>query len=543
MTKFDLPLERRVLGPILSERARTEGSRVYLRHEDRTFSFAETDAFARELARGLASAGIGRKDSVALLLPNCPEFVFSWFALSLLGAVMVPINTSYKQAMLDYVIRDSGVKGLITDRALLPALAGASAEILAQLEWVAVLGGTDAAELPQGTARFIDFDALRQRGEANAEVECDCADVNCVMYTSGTTGASKGAVLSNGAFFGGSLPVIGIVGLERDDVLFTPLPLFHGIAGRQGVYPCLLVGAQVVLGERFSATRFWQQATQSQATVAHTMFNIPAMLKAQPPGQYDRAHRLRYMYNASHDPEFEQRFGVRLAESYGLIETGTVIYTPHPGRKLGSCGRLHDDWEAQLVDERDQPVAAGEAGELILRPRLSGILMQGYLNKPEETLNAIRDGWFHTGDFAHRDGDGWYFFAGRKKERIRRRGENISAWEVEKIAQGHPDVEVCAALPYPSELGDDDVRLAIVLRAGSQLSEERFMDWLQPRMPYFMLPRYVEFLPELPLTPTKKVRKHVLIERGLCPNAWDREQRGYKIERTERAAAAPRETS
>ena len=436
MANFNLPLEQRVLGPILAERARSEGSRIYLRHEGRAFSFAETDRFARDLARGFAGAGIRRRDAVALLLPNSPEFVFAWFGLSLIGAVMVPINTSYKAAMLDYVIGDSGASGLITDRSMLPALAGASAEVLARLEWVAVVGGLDGVELPAGPARFIDFDALRHHGGLDPAATCDFTDVNCVLYTSGTTGASKGAVLSNGAFLGGSLPVIRIVDLGRDDVLFTPLPLFHGIAGRQGVYPCLLVGAQVVLAERFSATRFWQQVTESRATVAHTMFNIPAMLKAQPSGQYDCAHRLRYMYNANHDPDFEARFGVRLAESYGLIETGTVMYTAHPERMPGSCGKAHADWEVRLVDERDQAVDPGEVGELVLRPRFPGVLMQGYLNKPEETRNAIRNGWFHTGDFAHCDGEGWYYFDGRKKERIRRRGENISAWEVEKIAQG-----------------------------------------------------------------------------------------------------------
>jgi crotonobetaine/carnitine-CoA ligase len=261
------------------------------------------------------------------------------------------------------------------------------------------------------------------------------------------------------------------------------------------------------------------------------MFSIPAMLKAQPVSVLERKHKLRLMYNASHDRAFEERFGVPLLEAYGLIETGITIYSPYGERRWGSCGRIHRDWEAVLVDDNDVPVAAGEAGELLLRPKAPWVMMDGYLNKPEATLRALRNLWFHTGDFLVQDADGYFAFAGRQKERIRRRGENISAWEIERIVYGHPDIELCAAIGHPAEVGDDDVRLALTVKGGKSLSPEQLMDWLNDRMPAFMLPRYIDILDKMPLTPTEKVRKSALLEAGLGPAAWDRVQAGYLVGR------------
>src|SRR5690606_1333764 len=249
--------------------------------------------------------------------------------------------------------------------------------------------------------------------------------------------------------------------------------------------------------------------------------------KAQPPSEWDRAHKLRAMYNANFDPEFEERFNVRLVEAYGLTETGLTVYTPWPDRRQGSCGRAHEDFEIRLVDEEGMEVPDGETGELVVRPRLPSIMMDGYINKPEETLKAFKNLWFHSGDYARRDADGYFYFIGRKKERIRRRGENISGFEVERIVGMHPEVAEVAAVAHPASVGEDDVRCVIIRAPGSRLSAEELMDWLHPRMPQFMLPRYIEFVSELPRTPSEKVEKYKLVERGLAEDAWDREAAGY----------------
>jgi crotonobetaine/carnitine-CoA ligase len=328
------------------------------------------------------------------------------------------------------------------------------------------------------------------------------------------------------------------LGINRDDVLFTPLPLFHGLASRLGALPALLAGAHVVIAEKFSATQFWRQVIDCGATIGHTIFTIPPILKAQPPSPLDRAHRLRAMYNANTDPEFEARFNVRLVEAYGLTETGLTIYSPWPERREGSCGRAHADWEIELVDDNGLPVAAGEIGELVCRPRLPSIMMAGYLNKPEETLRTTRDLWFHCGDYARRDADGWFYFSGRKKERIRRRGENVSGFEVERIVGMHPDIAEVAAVAYPAEAGEDDIRCVIIRRSGATLAPAELMDWLQPRMPYFMLPRYIEFVDDMPRTPSAKIEKYKLVEAGLSGAAWDREKAGYRIARSAAKAKA-----
>jgi crotonobetaine/carnitine-CoA ligase len=533
----NLPLERRVLGPILAERARTEGDRPYMTVEGRTWSFREMDAEARALARGLRDLGVRKQEPVAMLLPNGGAFVLSWYACAVIGAIFVPINPSYTGYMLDYILNDSGARGLIVDRTLAPQLLSVPAETLKKLDWVTVVGGLEDLVLHDGPGRYVDYAHLLLARGGNPEQACTFRDIQSVMYTSGTTGPSKGVVIPNGHFFASSCTFLRALGLHRDDVLFTPLPLFHGLASRLGVLPALMVGAHVVIAERFSASQFWRQAAECGATVGHTIFTIPAILKAQPPSEWDRAHRMRAMYNANSDPDFETRFNVRLVEAFGLTETGLTIYTPWPERREGSCGKAHEDWEIALVDDEGLAVNDGETGELVARPKLPSIMMEGYLNKPEETLRTMRNLWFHTGDYAKRDADGYFYFTGRKKERIRRRGENISGFEVERIVGMHPDIAEVAAVPHPAKEGEDDVRCVIIRRADSTLTPENLLDWLQSRMPHFMLPRYVEFVADMPRTPSAKIEKYKLVAQGLSEAAWDRETAGYRLARPAKRAA------
>lgn len=525
-----LPLARRSIGWILAERARTDGPRPYLTADGVTYSFAETERIVRGVARGLASLGIARGDRVAMLLPNGAEFVWTWYATALLGAPMVPINSTYVGALLEYVLTDSGARGLVVHRDLVSALASVDARVRHGLEWIAVVGGTDDLPLPEGPHRWLAFDALAATPGADPEVPCDHRDVQSIMYTSGTTGPSKGVVMPNGHFFASAMVFLRALALTRDDVLFTPLPLFHGLASRLGVLPCLMMGAQVHIAPRFSASHFWQQVCDANATIAHTIFSIPPMLKAQPPSPLETRHRLRAMYNSNYDAEFEARFKVRVVEAYGLTETGLTIYSEWPERRPGSCGKVDADWEAAIVDDDGAPLPAGETGELVCRPKQPTIMMAGYLNKPAETLASIRDLWFHTGDYAYRDADGWIYFSGRKKERIRRRGENISAWEIEKVVNAHPYVAESAAVAHPSPLGEDDVRLVIVPSSHASLDPVELMRWLEARLPPLMLPRYIEFVTAMPRTPSNKVEKYKLIADGLTPAAWDREAAGYRLQ-------------
>ena len=528
---YRLPLERRVIGPILAERARSDGERpcLTLAEEGRTFSFAQADRIVRSVARGLKALGIHRGDRVAMLLPNGAEFIWTWYATALLGAPMVPINSTYSGALLEYVLSDSAARGIVLHRDLAGALGSVVVEVREKLEWVAIAGGMDGVVRPEGPRRYLAFEELLESAGPDPEVPCDHRDIQSIMYTSGTTGASKGVVMPNGHFFASAMVFLRALGLTRDDVLFTPLPLFHGLASRLGVLPCLMVGAHLVLARRFSASQFWEQVCKANATVAHTIFSIPPMLKAQPPSPFERQHKLRAMYNSNYDADFEKRFNVHVVEAYGLTETGLTIYSDWPERRPGSCGKADQDWEVAIVDDAGMPLPAGETGELVCRPKLPHIMMQGYLNKPAETLASIRDLWFHTGDFAYRDAEGWIYFSGRKKERIRRRGENISAWEIEKVVNAHPQVAESAAVAHPSPVGEDDVRLIVVPSAGAKPEPVEFMRWLEERLPPLMVPRYLEFVASMPRTPSNKVEKYKLIADGLTPQAWDRERAGYKL--------------
>jgi crotonobetaine/carnitine-CoA ligase len=520
---YRLPQPLRTLGWILRQRAEEEGNRTYMRIGSSSYSFAETDRSVRAIARGLAARGIGPRDFLAMMLPNAAEFVLTWYAAVLRGAAIVPINPQYRGFLLDAPLRETRTRGMVVHRDLVPALETIDPQVASRLEWVAVVGGLDGVEMPHGLQALAFEDLIASEGD-DPEEPSTYRDIHSVMYTSGTTGPSKGVLISNSQFFSSACVFLRAVALTRDDVLFTPLPLFHGLASRLGVLPALMVGAEVVIGERFSGSQFWRQAAEANATVGHTIFSIPPVLKAQPPGECDRAHRLRCMYNAHHDTEFEERFNVRLVEAYGMTETGLCMFTEYPERRLGSSGRIHEDFEVQLVDEFDNPVPLGEPGEIVLRPKKPFMIMQGYLEKPADTVEAWRNLWFHTGDIARADADGFFYFLDRKKDRIRRRGENVSSWDVENFVGEHPAVAECVALPHPAPGGEDDIRVVAVVRDGVHLTPQDLARWLERRMPRFMLPRYIEFADALPRNPTSKIEKYKLVSQGLGPSAWDRER-------------------
>ena len=347
--------------------------------------------------------------------------------------------------------------------------------------------------------------------------------IQTISFTSGSTGPSKGVLVTNNQALDTACTFIHAMSLTQDDVIYTPFALFHGMSNRLATLPALVVGAHVVVAERFSASGFWKQAAECGATIAQTLNTVTALLKGQPPGPWDRAHKVTRMYNSRYDEEFEARFGVHLVEAYGMTEFGVVTYTPYPERRTFSCGKPHPDWEMRIVDEDDRPVPADEPGEMVFRPREPFLVCAGYARRPDATVEATRNLWFHTGDVARQDEDGFIFFLDRKNERIRRRGENISSFDVELFLSSHPDIRECAVLPHPAEHGEDEVRIIIVKDETSPLDAPALDTWLQGVMPPFMLPRYIEFAGTLPRTQNNKIEKHKLLAAGLGEGAWDRE--------------------
>lgn len=514
---FHIPHEERTLCKLLFQAAELHGNKPFLHVDGRTYSFYETHMKSQAVARGLHTLGVGPQEPVMVMLDNSAEFIFSWFALSLLNAICVPINTAYTGDMLAYATCDVKSRVVITSAGYAAAFANLAPEQRGKLETMVICGAHDGVP----GMKSLSWDALMIETGDQVCAPSTPTDIAFICYTSGTTGPSKGVILPQSLIFQTAQSFISAVGMTAEDIVFTPLPLFHGMSRTMATMPALVLGAQVHIAPRFSATTFWQDVRRANATISTTIFTIPPILNAKPASADDRAHRVRVMFNAHHDPEFEERFNVRLVEAHAMTETGMTVFTPFPERKLGASGRMGDDWESAIVDENDRPVPTGAIGELVLRPKLPGIVMDGYLNKPEATVGAWRNLWFHTGDMMRADDEGYLYFSGRKKERIRRRGENISAYEVETIAIQHPDLVECAVLGVPAGDNEDEVYLVGVLRDAQLLSESELHNWLKGRLPKFMVPRYIEFRESLPKTGSAKIERHTLQKSVPSLAAWD----------------------
>ncbi|MGD9702408.1 MAG: AMP-binding protein [Acidimicrobiia bacterium] len=349
-----------------------------------------------------------------------------------------------------------------------------------------------------------------------------------LLFTSGTTGRSKGCVLSHRYAVRQAELAVEHLGLRADDVLYCPFPLFHLDATVLTVMPALVLGTTAAIGERFSASRFWDEIRSFGATVFDFMGATLAILHKQPPDPRDGDNPARLGWGVplpEFAPTFEDRFGVRLVELYGSTDVGVPIYTPlDEPRRVGSCGRPIPAYDVRLVDENDRQVDVGAVGEIVVRPNEPSLIMHGYYRMPEETLQATRNLWFHTGDLASADDDGFLYFVGRRTDSIRRRGENISAFEVEEAISLHPDVLEVAAFGVPSELSEDDVMVAVVPRPGRHVDPGELASFCESKMARHMVPRYIDIVDALPKTPTEKVEKYRLSSRGLTSTTWDRER-------------------
>lgn len=475
--------------------------------------------------------GVEKGSKVALMLPNCSEFLGIWFACARLGAVEVPVNVNIRGHLLRHIVYHSDTVLMVTRPDYLEALADVLDE-LPTLKTVIVAGGA----LPQDhRKRWERFETLETKGCTAVERAVDPFDPAAIIFTSGTTGPSKGAVLTHTYFlwFGERCADLRMMG--KDEVLYTCLPLFHANAQALTVMPALLRGQTAVLDTHFTASGYWERLRTFGATQFNYIGGMIPILMKQPPDPEDRQHRVTLALGAAAPRnqwrEFETRFGLRVMECYGQTEDCAVTANPLDETKVGSIGKTSWGYEMRVVDDRGHRVPDGEIGEFVVRPEHPGILMQGYYKMPEETLAVCRDLWFHTGDYGWRDADGYFFFMDRKKDALRRRGENISAYEVEIVVNEHPSVLESAVFAVPSDVGEDDVMVAAILKPGHKLAPADLIEHCQTRLAYFAVPRYVDFREDLPKTPTHRVEKYKLRQEGVTPTTWDRDKAGFKLRR------------
>jgi crotonobetaine/carnitine-CoA ligase len=533
-------LEGLVLGDVLRSRAETHGDAAFLKFRDGELSFAEVDVAADRYANGFAAEGVGRGDHVAVMLPNCPEFVPVIVALARLGAVAVPVNTAYRGELLRHVLDSADVSTLLIDAEYADRLPQVLPVVPRPIRVIVRGQEPSLAVLGDGA---IPMSRLLAHGADRVQSGARFSDLQAIMYTSGTTGRSKGAMVPHALALACAYDSLDF--LDRwGKTTYCPLPLFHAAGLWDGVFSSLLSGSPIGIVERFSASRFWDDVRYFDAQVTMSVFAMIPILLSAPPGPRDHDHPLEtfYMGKSALDAPLQERFGVRSAETYTSTEVGIATGSPYGRWRLGSMGQAHSErFEVAVVDEDDREVPAGEPGELVVRPKQPFVITTGYYGMPEATARAFRNMWFHTGDRAWRDDDGYFYFLDRIADAIRRRGENISAFDIECEVNLHPAVVESAAYGVPSELGEEDVKLAVVRAPGSDLSAPELAAYCAAKLPTFMVPRFIEFVGELPRTPTDKVAKHELRARGdqgITPGTWDREQAAPSTRASQASAAA-----
>ncbi|HJX43854.1 MAG TPA: AMP-binding protein, partial [Geodermatophilus sp.] len=480
-------------------------------------TWRDLDARAGRTAAGFRALGLRSGDRVCVLMRSSTATLAVWFGLARAGLVEVPLNPAAGRTLLRYLLEHSGAPVVVCDAEFTGVVQECAPETVRTL----VVHG-DAE--PPG----VDLaDLLATAPEPLPPVDPTAPAV--VLYTSGTTGPPKGALLSHRANVNLARHTVGLMDYTAADRLYSVFPLFHSNARYCSVMAAAEAGADLVLDRTFSASRFWDTCRAHGVTAFNYQGAMTSILAKQPPRPDDADNPVRAGFGAPCPPEvfagFERRFGVQLTEIYGSTEVSIVCDMPPSARRIGTAGRESVNYAVAVVDERDEPVPAGTPGEIVVRPKHAGWMFDGYAGDPEATAAAWRGLWFHTGDRGVLDADGFLTFLDRMKDTIRRRGENVSSWEVERVVAEHSAVGQVAAYGLPSELSEEDVAVAVVPAAGATVDPAALVEHCRGGLTSSAVPRYVRVLDELPLTPSQRVEKYKLRADGVAPGTWDREAR------------------
>ncbi len=521
--------DRCVLRYVLDRWAEKKPAETHVVYQDgEAWSFSEVRSRVRRKARGLQKLGIKQGDRVAAWLPNGPDALVAFYAINYIGAVFVPFNTAYKGKLLAHVIANSAAKVMIVHPDLIDRLGEIDT---ADLEMLVVTTDRPVQDAVLPIVRFDDVDGDEDDLEA-LERPIDPWDIQAIIYTSGTTGPSKGVLSSYLHMFSNAGPETWPMVGEHDRYL-TVAPIFH-IGGMLPPFIMLARGASVAIINAFSTDRFWELAKKTEATVIFLLGVMASFLMKRPVTPEERGHKVRiaFMVPLSDDSTaFNKRFGIDVYTIFNMTEISSpIISEPNP-TKRGTCGKVRPGVEVRLVDENDCEVPIGETGEMLVRTDRPWAMNSGYNANPEATAQAWRNGWFHTGDGFRKDEDGYFYFVDRVKDSIRRRGENISSFEVEAEVCAHPDVREVAAIAVPSEYSEDEVMVVIAPVPGRTIDPVALSEFLVKRMPYFMVPRYIRIMDALPRTPSEKVLKVDLRAEGVTPDTWDREAAKMRVSR------------
>jgi len=541
-----------IMRDLIERKAETLGDKEFLTYIkdfdkglDEKYSFKDMHTYSNRLANGLLKLGIKKGDGIALMEINSPEYLFSVFASFKLGTYTVLVNTGLKGGGLKFIIEHSDAISIIIHWSFIDTFF----EIKSQLPQikniiVEVNEAPDDFKLPEGV---ISLQEVMQASEEDINVEISFDDLCMLMYTAGTMGLPKAIMFWQGKLLGGLnlQTLISLIKLmaHPNDVIFTSLPLFHSNALFLSSIAAYLSNIPLILGKRFSASRHWDICRKYGVTVFNTLGAMVTFLMKQPERPNDKEHNVRVVNTAACPKElwiaFQERFGVEIAESYGATDGGGFMLTPlgHKDVPVGTMGKPMAGIVAELMDDDGKILPDPEAiGELVFLVRESEIKVRkvGYYKDEEASKSLIQEGadgqlWFHTGDLAYKDNDGWIYFVDRKKDSIRRRGENIASFSIENIINQNDKILEVTAYGVKTEMGEDDVMVSLVLKPGKSMTPEELLDFCKGKMADFMIPRYIRFMDELPKSEVHRIFKRQLKDIGITEDTYDREAAGYKI--------------
>lgn len=510
-------------------------------HLPQTTTWREFDDAVRRLATALKDLGVNPGHRVAAVLDNGPALVEGWFATMALGAVWVPINTALRGTFLTHVLKDCQAEILFAEADLIPRVNDVIAD-LPNIKKIIKVAAPEAAKREENISgkgvETILFDALRSAAPLKTIYKPKPSDLAAFIYTSGTTGPSKGCMLPHAYIT--NLSRVGLMGRGRGEPAYTTMPLFH-LNAMCSVTATLIIGCRLTVGKRFSVSNFWSSIEASGAKFTNLLGPMAAMLANAPDddAMLRCKGQLRRVLSSPFPPDvrevFRERFGVAEVNAvggYGMTEGAPFTNTPEGVDSRPNASGTRTSWfDVEIVDDDDNVLPNGEIGEVVCRPNYPNIMFTGYWGRPEATVQAFRNLWFHTGDLGRFDEDGFFYFEDRKKDYLRRRGENISSMEVENTFHQHKDVAEVACYGVPSELGEDDVQISVVLREKSTLTEEQLCEWSIDKLPYFAVPRYIEFLDAIPKSVVGRPRKVELRNRDAGYPRWDREKSNVTLSR------------
>ncbi len=545
------------LRDVLKYKADTFGDEVvltYIRDFDKgideKYTYRDIHLQSNRVANGLANLGVDASTGISLMEINSPEFLFTLFATFKLGAYAVLINTGLKGATLQYIIDHSDSEILVVHWSLLERYLNIK-EQLPKIKNVIIDMNEAPAdfEIPTG---MMSLQELMKSPDDDIETTIDFEEKCMLMYTSGTTGPPKATTFFynksiNGTALQNYSGFIGLLGVTKDDIYYTCLPLFHGNALMMTVLPGILGEHQVVLSKRFSASRFWDICRKYNVSFFNLLGAMPQFLLKQPERPNDGENNVKVVISAACPKEmvepFEKRYNLTIKEFYGAIDGGGYLLGPFfhkPPIPVGTMGKpIPPGTIADIMDDNGNLLGPNEVGELVFLVKKEELDQRkvSYYKDEESSKNKIREGndgqfWLHTGDLATKDKEGWFYFVDRKKDAIRRRGENISPWSIEREINLNGKILESAAYAVKSkEYAEDEVMVSVVLKPGEKMTPEELLDYCQDKMAYFMIPRFINFIEALPKSEVHRTLKQVLKDKGVTESTYDREKEGYEIKK------------